>query len=616
MAEKQQITACYERLSHDDELQGESNSISNQKRILEDYAKEHRLTNIVHFTDDGISGTRFDRPGFQNMISEVEDGNVGVVLIKDMSRFGRDYLQVGTYMEVLRKNGVRLIALNDAVDTLRGDDEFVPFRNIMNEWYARDTSKKVRSAFQAKNLAGKHTASAVPYGYMKSSTDKDKWIIDPEVAPIVVRIFDMAVAGKGPYQICKTLSDEKIDIPAFYMQKKGEGLWKTREIKHPQTWSSSTVVHILENPSYLGHTCNFKTRKHFKDKKSHYVSKDQWTIIKNTHEPIIDQETFDKVQKLRGGIRRYPDGFGAVHPLSGLMYCADCGGLMYVQRTYNGKRKPQYTCSRYGKYPIGSLCPTQHRADGDSVLELVKETLREITQFSKDDEEEFIRIVKDAVDDQQTSDIREQKGQLLAYENRLKELDTLLCKIYEDNALGKLPDKRYHLMEKQYSEEQAEIEQKIKVIQGDVSEFEDDKKSPSKFIALVKKYQNFEDISISMLNEFIDKILVHERDIKGSPDSPQTIEIYFNFIGQFSLPHEEKVMTDEEREEYEQKLKRRAKYQRAYQRAKANGNYQRYYQKHKDKIIAERNKVKEALREEDYENGVFHFVKDEPTANI
>ena len=356
MAKKKEnrYVALYERLSHDDEQQGESNSISNQKRILEDYVLSHGMTVFRHFTDDGISGTRFDRPGFQAMIEEVRNGNIEACIIKDMSRFGRDYLQVGTYMEELRKNDTRLIALNDNVDTQKGDDEFTPFRNIMNEWYARDTSKKVRSAFQAKNLAGKHTSSAVPYGYLKSENNKDQWVIDPVAAPIVKRIFQMTMEGKGPYQISQILSDEHIEIPAYYHQKLGIGLWQTREIKYPYQWGSSTIVHMLENPSYLGHTCNFKTRKHFKDKKSHYVDQDQWTIIENTHEAIIDQETFDNVQRLRKNIRRYPDGWGEAHPLGGLLYCADCGGKMYVHRTNNGKRIAQFTCSEYGKIPVGS----------------------------------------------------------------------------------------------------------------------------------------------------------------------------------------------------------------------------------------------------------------------
>ena len=255
MARKsERYPALYERLSHDDELQGESNSISNQKRILEDYAEQHGFTNCIHFTDDGISGTQFDRPGFQKMIAEVKADRISVVIIKDMSRFGRDYLQVGTYMEVLRKHDTRLIALNDSVDTLKGDDEFTPFRNIMNEWYARDTSKKIRSAFQAKNLAGKHTSSSVPYGYLKSEQDKNQWVIDPVAAPIVQRIYRMTMEGKGPYQIAAILSAEHIEIPAYYHQKLGIGLWQTREIRDPYKWGSSTIVHILTNPCYLGHT--------------------------------------------------------------------------------------------------------------------------------------------------------------------------------------------------------------------------------------------------------------------------------------------------------------------------------------------------------------------------
>ena len=307
------LTICYERLSHDDELQGESNSISNQKSILEDYAKQHDFNNIVNFTDDGISGTQFDCPGFQAMIDELMADNVSVVLIKNMSHFGRDYLQVGTYMEVLRKHGARLTALNDSVDTLKGDDEFTPFRNIMNEWYTRDTSKKIHSAFQARNLTGKHTASYPTYGYLKSETYKNQWIIDPRAASIVKRIFQMVLDGKGPYQIANTLSNEKIEIPAFHQQKLGIGLWKTREISNPYKWESSTITHILKNPVYLSHTCNFKARKHFKDKKSHCVDQDEWTFIYEVHEAIIEQETYDNVQRIHSMIRSLMVGEKLTH---------------------------------------------------------------------------------------------------------------------------------------------------------------------------------------------------------------------------------------------------------------------------------------------------------------
>ena len=301
------MTALYERLSRDDELNGESNSISNQKKLLEQYAKEHGFTNLVHFTDDGISGTRFDRPGFLAMMREVESGKVGTILIKDMSRMGRDYLKVGQYMELLRQKNVRLIAVNENVDSFREDDDFTPFRNIMNEWYARDTSKKIKSTFKAKGKSGKHVASTTPYGYLKDKDDPNIWVIDEEAAAVVRRIFHMTMDGYGPYQIARILKEDKVEIPAVHMAKKDVGLWKGRveEIKDPYGWGSSTVAGILKKREYLGHTVNFKTRKHFKDKKSHYVSEDNWTVFENTQEAIIDQETFDNVQRIRSNVKRY-----------------------------------------------------------------------------------------------------------------------------------------------------------------------------------------------------------------------------------------------------------------------------------------------------------------------
>lgn len=261
--------------------------------MLELYAEDNNLTPFRHFTDDGISGTRFDRPGFMAMMKEVEAGNIGTIIIKDMSRMGRDYLQVGQIMEMLRQRDIRLIALNDGVDTLKQDDDFTPFRNIMNEWYARDTSKKIKSTFKAKGNSGKHVASSCPYGYLKDEHDGDHWIVDPEAAAIVRQIFAWTMEGFGPYQISQLLKEKKVEIPAVHMARFGQGLNKNKTFKDPYNWGSSTIVNILKKREYLGHTVNFKTRKHFKDKKSHYVSEDQWVIFENTQEPIIDQETFD-----------------------------------------------------------------------------------------------------------------------------------------------------------------------------------------------------------------------------------------------------------------------------------------------------------------------------------
>lgn len=610
---KDKITALYERLSHDDDLQGESMSISHQKRILEDHAERLGLRNIVHFTDDGVSGLRFDRPGFVALMDEVKAGNVEAVVIKDMSRFGRDYLQVGNYTELLRQKDVRLIALNDSVDTIKGDDEFAPFRNIMNEWYARDTSKKIRSAYQAKNLAGKHTASSAPYGYMKSETDKNQWIVDPEAAAVVRRIFAMSMDGKGPYQICKILTNEHIEIPAYYMQKKGVGLWKTREIMNPYTWGSSTVIHILENPAYLGHTCNFKTRKHFKDKKSHYVDKDQWTIIPNTHEAIIDQETFDNVQRLRGNIRRYPDGWGEANPLSGLLYCADCGAKMYVHRVNNGKRIPQFTCSAYSKTPVGVLCKTQHRINADVVMTLIKETLKEIVKYSQEDEASFLETVHQALAEQSDNDMNEQIRRLSSCRKRIDELETLLCHIYEDNALGRLPNERYRILNAQYSEEQAGLKREITDIQLNLDESDTSVMSEAKFIALVRKYQGFDEMTNTMLNEFVEKVVVHERDEKGIRESPQTIEIYFNFIGQFTVPNSTVPLTAEHQaidpELQAQREALRQKRREAYQKRRKSGKDQAYYQKVKGKNKYALDARKEEIRAEDRANGIYYLPK-------
>ncbi len=606
---QQKITALYERLSHDDELQGESNSISNQKRLLEDYAKRNGLGNIRHFTDDGISGIRFDRPGFVAMLEQVEKGNVGAVCIKDMSRLGRDYLKVGMYMETMRKMGVRLIAVNDGVDSFRGDDDFTPFRNIMNEWYARDTSKKIRSTFLAKGNAGKHVASAPPYGYLKSAEDKDKWIVDEEAAAVVRRIFRMTIEGFGPYQIAKKLSENKIPIPRYHQAQLGLGLHQNREFKDPFQWSSTTVCSILAKQEYLGHTVNFKTRKHFKDKKSHYVSQDQWLIFENTHPAIIDQETFDNVQRIRGQVRRYPDGWGEAHPLTGLMYCADCGGKMYVHRVNNGKRIPQYTCANYGKVPIGTLCKSAHRVKADDVMALVSEMIKEVIRYADVDREAFAKEIRADMKQRQTADFSAQKKRMAACEKRTGELEILIAKIYEDNALGKLPDKRYEMLSCQYEKEQEQLLQEMAGYKAAQDAYENDRKSAARFLALVERYENFDTLTTVMLNEFIEKIVVHERDRKGSMDTTQKIEIYFNLIGQFIPPSmQEKEPTPEEMEEIRKKEARKDRLHRNYLRRKANGQQKAYEERTKAQRTAEVDAMKEAERAKDRADGVYYIV--------
>ena len=617
MRKNEKITALYERLSRDDfgkddDQQRESNSISNQKAMLEEFAARQGFTNIVHFTDDGISGTCFDRPGFLAMMKEVEAGNVEYLCIKDMSRMGRDYLKVGQIMEILRQRGVRLIAINDGVDSARGDDDFTPFRNIMNEYYARDTSRKIRSTFQSKGKSGKHLTGTVIYGYLWNEA-RDQWLVDPEAADVVKRIFAMTIDGYGPYQIASKLKSEKVLIPSAYLAQHGEGVNKNKTFKDVYGWGSSTICNILEKREYLGHTINFKTRKHFKDKKSHYVPEDEWTIFENTHEAIIDQQTFDLVQKIRGNVRRYPDGWGETAPLTGLLYCADCGGKMYVHRTNNGKRISQYTCSQYTKVPCGTLCKTQHRINEDVVLSLVSEMLKAIAEYAKHDRAEFVRVVQEAQSSQQTAEVRKQRTRLATAKQRVSELEVLLCKIYEDNILGKLSDSRYATLDAQYEKEQSELTAEISVLEKAVKSYEKHEKDADRFIALIDKYENFDKLTIAMLNEFIEKILVHERDRKGSIQTTQEVEIYFNFVGRFVPPAFGEVeLTPEELEEIRKREERKDRLHQNYLKRKASGAQKRYEDKIKEKKKAEIEAKKAAIRAEDIAKGVFVPVSSLP----
>lgn len=617
MRKSEKITALYERLSRDDfgkddDQQRESNSISNQKAMLEEFAARQGFTNIVHFTDDGISGTCFDRPGFLAMMKEVEAGNVEYLCIKDMSRMGRDYLKVGQIMEILRQRGVRLIAINDGVDSARGDDDFTPFRNIMNEYYARDTSRKIRSTFQSKGKSGKHLTGTVIYGYLWNEA-RDQWLVDPEAAEVVKRIFAMTIDGYGPYQIASKLKEEKVLIPSAYLARHGEGVNKNKTFKDVYGWGSSTICNILEKREYLGHTINFKTRKHFKDKKSHYVPEDEWTIFENTHEAIIDQQTFDLVQKIRGNVRRYPDGWGEAAPLTGLLYCADCGGKMYVHRTNNGKRISQYTCSQYSKVPVGKLCTTQHRINEDVVLSLVSEMLKAIAEYAKHDRAEFVRVVQEAQSSQQTAEVKKQRTRLATAKQRVSELEVLLCKIYEDNILGKLSDSRYATLDAQYEKEQTELTAEISVLEKAIKSYEKHEKDADRFIALIDKYENFDKLTIAMLNEFIEKILVHERDRKGSIQTTQEVEIYFNFVGRFVPPAFGEVeLTSEELEELRKREERKDRLHQNYLKRKASGAQKRYEDKIKGRKKAEIEAKKAAIRAEDIAKGVFVPVSSLP----
>lgn len=574
MRKETRIVALYERLSHDDANLGESFSIQNQKKLLEDYAKEKGLSPIKHFSDDGISGTRFDRPAFMEVLDGINDGTIGTLIVKDMSRLGRDYLVVGQLQELMRKKDVRLIAVNDNHDSLLGEDEFLPFRNIMNEWYARDISKKIRSTFKAKGKAGKHVASVAPYGYLKDPNDGNHWVVDEEAAEVVRQIFRWTMEGFGPYQICCKLREAKVEIPGLHLKRHGQGLHQKKEFKDPYNWTSSTVAGILRKREYLGHTVNFKTRKHFKDKKSHYVDPDEWQIFENTQEPIIDEETFNNVQRIRDNVKRYPDGWGEIQPFTGLVFCSDCGGKLYCHRRMNGKHDPTFVCGNYGKMPVGTLCSSRHAIKVRALEELVKSSLKQIKDIVIDNEEEFLEIVSKIPEANADDKDKKLREQLSAMEKRKGELEILLCKIYEDNALGTLPDERYHNLNIQYTTEQSELNKKISMIENEIGSQTNEKKDSRKFLEVLKRYTEFEELTPYMINEFIEKIVVHERDRKGSIDTTQQVDIYFNFIGNIELPKEE--LSAEEQEELRKKEELKDRLHRNYVRRKESGHQKQW----------------------------------------
>lgn len=466
--DKGKITALYERLSRDDDLTGDSNSIINQKKLLEDYAREHGFTNCVHFTDDGWSGANFERPNWKRMIAGIESGEIGYVLVKDLSRVGRDYLQVGFYTEVMfKERDVRFIAIANGVDSdKRESSEFAPFLNIMNEWYVRDSSRKITSVLRARGMSGKHTNSHCIYGYKKDPNDKDHWIIDEEAAEVVRRIYRMALESKGPYEIARILALEKVERPSYYLAQRGVGKHQSNfNPAERYTWRGGTVADILSKPEYMGHTVNFRTYKEsYKDKRSRTTPKEDLVIFENTQEAIIDKETWERVQSLRKTIRR-TDTIGAANPLTGLMFCADCGAKMYNHRggaglardwagRPNGRKRPErdeYNCSRYdlGNQHYDRYCTT-HLIRTAVVNELLLEAIKEVCDYALNNEAAFMEQVCSASSERQAKAAKAIRQRKQRSEKRADELSRLIRKLYEDNVNGRLSDEEQAPTEQGY----------------------------------------------------------------------------------------------------------------------------------------------------------------------
>ena len=571
MTTENKITALYERLSREDGQDGESNSIKNQKEFLEDYAMRHGFRNIRHYTDDGVSGTTFERSGFQAMIADMEAGRLGAIIVKDLSRLGREYIQSGNYMELIFPvYGVRFIAVNNNVDS---DDprtiELTPLLNIMNDFYARDTSRKIKAIFSSRMANGKRVSPSVPYGYLRDPEDKQHLIIDPEPAAVVRRIFQMVIDGYGIQRIANTLSAEKILIPSAYAALHCPENNHSKGYHDPYHWSCTAVGYILEKREYMGHTILGKTVSvSYKTKKRVKAKPEELNIFYNTHEAIVDEETWNLAQKLRRTIRRgyYPDRIP--NPLSGLLYCADCGHKLSHSMPKPDKEKvfdsdDHYICGNYRRFV--RVC-SMHFIKTSVVQDLVLTSIREISAFIREDEDGFMELIQAESNSERENRLKEQKREVRKMERRVAELDGLVRKLYEGYAAQKIPEKHFQRLLESYDKEQSELEKRVEELNAAVAAQDEKRDNPQKFIAIVKKYEDFSELTATMLNEFIEKILVHEAD-KSSGERKQKVDIYFNFIGKFALPKPE-ISPEEEQAERERRALERQEHKREMNKAR------------------------------------------------
>ena len=549
--QQEDFTALYCRLSQDDGREGESNSIVNQKEYLMKYAKEHGFPNPKFYVDDGYTGTNFDRPSFKEMSADIEKGLVKTVIVKDLSRFGRNYIEVGSYSEIIYPEaGVRFIAIMDNVDTgSLESNEFAAFTNLFNEWYPKSTSKKVKEVKKAKGLAGEHLG-APPYGYLRNPDDKTRWLVDEEAAAVVRRIFSLCMQGKGISAIADTLWGDKVLTPSAY--KASKGLAAPIVSENPYNWESTTVALILENVAYIGVTENFKsTRLGFKSKKRIPTAKEMRTYIENAHTPLIDRELWDKVQMIRANKRR-PTKNGATSIFTGLLECADCGTKLSLR---SSKSYLYFRCSKYKGNSRSGVC-TQHYVREDVLYQLVLKQLQHFLSYLQQFERVFIRQQIDTTLAERRYELSAKQKQIEKDEKRMEELDRLFRKIYEDNVNGKLNDERFYKLSDGYEAEQEQLKQEIEALKAEVSEADTEATNVSKLIAVTKKYTRIDELTPEILNTFVDKIVVHECEKKDGKRT-QDIDIYYSYVGIVDIP------TDEEMREMEREYGKRTKRQTA-----------------------------------------------------
>lgn len=527
------VTALYARLSKDDDLVGDSNSIVHQKEILAKYAKEHGFTNIEFYVDDGFSGTNFNRPDFQRMMADAEEGKISTVIVKDMSRFGRDYIMVGYYTEIYFSNlDIRFIAINDNVDSnIQTENDLTPFKNVFNEWYARDTSKKIRAVFKAKGNSGKHLTTNPPFGYKKDPNDKDKWIIDDEAAATVRRIFQMYVDGYRISEIGHKLTEEKVETPILYYMNRG--IKTNARSEYPEIWDLMSIKYILSQTAYAGHTVNFQTAvKSYKTKKQIRLPKEDWIIYRNTQEPIIDEKTFETVQQMRK-VKRARTKYNEPNMFSGLLYCADCGNHLTIQRVARNRKMDNFSCATYRKKKKG-LCSC-HRILVSDLETIVKEDLQKVCEYVFLHEKEFTDEYLSGSKRETVKFQAKTKAELKRLSERQEEIGKIIRKLYEDNVNGRITDERFDFLAKSYEDEGNELKTKIQEFKNALASSVQDEEKLSKFLKVVKSYTEIEELTPEILNSFIEKIYIGETE-KYNGRKMQEVEIIYKFVGAINLP--------------------------------------------------------------------------------
>jgi len=532
----QKLTILYERLSREDERENESVSIEYQKSFLEDYAVKNGLTNFVHITDDGWSGTRWDRPGFLKMMEKVDSGVVGQICIKDMSRLGRDHLRVGLFLEQLREQEVRLLAVAEGIDTAKGEDDFMPFRNIIAEWQARDTSRKIKAIFGARTAQGKHVSGALPYGYIHDPNDRQQWILDDVAAPIVARIFKSIINGMSITQVADELTAEKVLTPTAHWTQIGAGM-PGKPTANPTRWSASTIITITQKQEYMGWKILNKTVKETYKSKRKKVAPEDMLITKGAYPAIVDEETWNVVQRLRATKRKPERITGAPHPLTGVLFCHDCGAKMYHKQGKTGREKVhhEYTCSSYRHYSRSCTC---HYIRVEVVENLILETIRNVSRYVKNNESEFMERVRKTSAIQQEEMVKECRKKAAQAKRRREEVSGLVKKLYEAYAANKIPEKHFTDLLADYDKEQTGLDKEISELKTAIDGYNSDSVRADKFIELVKRHTEFNEFSATLLNEFVEKIIVHEA-VKVDGIRTMQVDIYLNFIGKFELPDAE-----------------------------------------------------------------------------